>query len=231
MTRYRGDDEAAVSVDYDGGLQAAADDGRVAVFHGPEGRPTVTATPPEVAAELVAFLLSPESAGISGRLISAVWDPWREASGREKTAPRRCCPGSGAPRSRPTRRGGPAAVSPLLPDDTARRPQPDQGLLTPQQGQHLEQRWRGGTPGDGQAGELGLDLSLLGLSLPLAPPQAEDKGQRHAQHQQEQQDEAPAFAARVADADLPARCHGSRAACYRPRRSSRPKRMFMFCTA
>ena len=28
-TRYGGDDEATLSVDYDGGLQAAADDGRV----------------------------------------------------------------------------------------------------------------------------------------------------------------------------------------------------------
>jgi NAD(P)-dependent dehydrogenase (short-subunit alcohol dehydrogenase family) len=40
------------------------------------------ATPPEAASELVAFLLSGESAGISGRLISAVWDPWREEAGR-----------------------------------------------------------------------------------------------------------------------------------------------------
>jgi 3-oxoacyl-[acyl-carrier protein] reductase len=35
-------------------------------------------TPPEVAAELVAFLLSDAARGISGRLISAPWDPWRE---------------------------------------------------------------------------------------------------------------------------------------------------------
>ena len=41
------------------------------------------ATPPEVAAELVAFLLSDAAAGISGRLISAVWDPWRDEAGRE----------------------------------------------------------------------------------------------------------------------------------------------------
>jgi 3-oxoacyl-[acyl-carrier protein] reductase len=40
------------------------------------------ATPPEVAAELVAFLLSDAAEGISGRLISAVWDPWREEEGR-----------------------------------------------------------------------------------------------------------------------------------------------------
>ncbi len=35
-------------------------------------------TPPDVAAELVAFLLSEDARGISGRLISAPWDPWRE---------------------------------------------------------------------------------------------------------------------------------------------------------
>ena len=33
--------------------------------------------PPEQAAELVEFLLSSKSAGITGKLISAVWDPWR----------------------------------------------------------------------------------------------------------------------------------------------------------
>jgi NAD(P)-dependent dehydrogenase (short-subunit alcohol dehydrogenase family) len=40
------------------------------------------ATPPEVAAELVATLLSDAGAGISGRLISAIWDPWRDDAGR-----------------------------------------------------------------------------------------------------------------------------------------------------
>jgi NAD(P)-dependent dehydrogenase (short-subunit alcohol dehydrogenase family) len=35
--------------------------------------------PPEAAAELTAFLLSDEARGISGKLISARWDPWREA--------------------------------------------------------------------------------------------------------------------------------------------------------
>jgi NAD(P)-dependent dehydrogenase (short-subunit alcohol dehydrogenase family) len=34
--------------------------------------------PARVAAELVCFLLSDEAAGISGRLLSAQWDPWRE---------------------------------------------------------------------------------------------------------------------------------------------------------
>jgi NAD(P)-dependent dehydrogenase (short-subunit alcohol dehydrogenase family) len=34
-------------------------------------------TPPSAAAELVAFLVGDESNGITGRLISAVWDDWR----------------------------------------------------------------------------------------------------------------------------------------------------------
>ena len=47
------------------------------------------ATPPSAAAELVAFLLGDESTGITGRLISAVWDDWRRvvrARLRELTA-------------------------------------------------------------------------------------------------------------------------------------------------
>lgn len=35
-------------------------------------------TPPEVAADLVAWLLSDDSSGVSGRLLSAPWDPWRD---------------------------------------------------------------------------------------------------------------------------------------------------------
>lgn len=37
---------------------------------------------PERAAALVVFLASPESDGITGRLLSAVWDPWESLSGR-----------------------------------------------------------------------------------------------------------------------------------------------------
>jgi 3-oxoacyl-[acyl-carrier protein] reductase len=36
------------------------------------------ADPPELAAELVTFLLSDASAGITGKLLSARWDPWRD---------------------------------------------------------------------------------------------------------------------------------------------------------
>jgi 3-oxoacyl-[acyl-carrier protein] reductase len=38
--------------------------------------------PPERAAELCAFLASSESDGVTGKLISAVWDPWRELPAR-----------------------------------------------------------------------------------------------------------------------------------------------------
>jgi NAD(P)-dependent dehydrogenase (short-subunit alcohol dehydrogenase family) len=40
--------------------------------------------PASEAAELVAFLLGPQAAGITGRLISAQWDPWREEEFRER---------------------------------------------------------------------------------------------------------------------------------------------------
>ena len=36
--------------------------------------------PPSAAAELVAFLLGDESAGITGRVISAIWDDWKDES-------------------------------------------------------------------------------------------------------------------------------------------------------
>ncbi len=39
-------------------------------------------TPPERAAELAVFLASPEAAGITGRLLSAVWDDWKALAGR-----------------------------------------------------------------------------------------------------------------------------------------------------
>lgn len=40
--------------------------------------------PASEAAELVAFLLGPGAAGITGRLISAQWDPWRDEAFRER---------------------------------------------------------------------------------------------------------------------------------------------------
>lgn len=43
-------------------------------------------TPPELAAELAAFLLGPEAREITGKLISAAWDPWRDPSFRRRLA-------------------------------------------------------------------------------------------------------------------------------------------------
>lgn len=40
--------------------------------------------PASEAAELVVFLLGPDAAGITGRLISAQWDPWREPAFRDR---------------------------------------------------------------------------------------------------------------------------------------------------
>lgn len=40
--------------------------------------------PPELAAELALFLASPEAEGITGRLISAVWDDWKSLPGRHQ---------------------------------------------------------------------------------------------------------------------------------------------------
>jgi len=39
-------------------------------------------TPPEKAASLAVFLASEESDGLTGRLISAVWDDWQNIAGR-----------------------------------------------------------------------------------------------------------------------------------------------------
>lgn len=39
-------------------------------------------TPPEIGAELALFLASPLAEGITGRLISAVWDDWKSLPGR-----------------------------------------------------------------------------------------------------------------------------------------------------
>lgn len=43
-------------------------------------------TSPDVAAGLVAFLISGESRGITGRLISAPWDPWEDAAWQARLA-------------------------------------------------------------------------------------------------------------------------------------------------
>ena len=40
--------------------------------------------PPEKAAELTVFLLSPDSDGITGKFLAAPWDPWQEKSFQER---------------------------------------------------------------------------------------------------------------------------------------------------
>jgi 3-oxoacyl-[acyl-carrier protein] reductase len=65
---------------HDGTLAAGAAAGS---HYGVTTERLARAESPTHAAELTAFLISRESAGISGRLISAIWDPWRDASFRE----------------------------------------------------------------------------------------------------------------------------------------------------
>ena len=68
-----------------GVIEAGADRAGTAEYERALRRERQGGDPPEQAAELVAFLLSNSSAGISGRLISAVWDPWRDfAAGIER---------------------------------------------------------------------------------------------------------------------------------------------------
>jgi len=44
--------------------------------------PASVTVDPKIAAELIVYLASEESAGITGKLISAVWDPWRTLHAR-----------------------------------------------------------------------------------------------------------------------------------------------------
>ena len=52
------------------------------IHEGTREAPPANAVPAEVPAELIVLLLGPEGAGITGRLISAPWDPWRDDPGR-----------------------------------------------------------------------------------------------------------------------------------------------------
>jgi len=65
---------------HDATLAAGSD--LAGVYHDETVSRLEEATPPTAAADLVAFLLSGESHGITGRLISAVWDDWRSQSVR-----------------------------------------------------------------------------------------------------------------------------------------------------
>jgi NAD(P)-dependent dehydrogenase (short-subunit alcohol dehydrogenase family) len=63
---------------HDETLRAGADAVGAAYYERTQRQVREGGFPATEAAELVAFLLSPESRGITGRLISAQWDPWRE---------------------------------------------------------------------------------------------------------------------------------------------------------
>jgi NAD(P)-dependent dehydrogenase (short-subunit alcohol dehydrogenase family) len=62
------------------GPQLAGED----YFASTERQLVAGATPIRRAAELTAFLLDDEAAGITGRVISAQWDPWREQAFRQR---------------------------------------------------------------------------------------------------------------------------------------------------
>ena len=62
----------------------AAGDSAGTELEGARKRDADGGTPPEKAAGLAVFLASPASDGISGKLLSAVWDPWQEIAFREK---------------------------------------------------------------------------------------------------------------------------------------------------
>jgi NAD(P)-dependent dehydrogenase (short-subunit alcohol dehydrogenase family) len=63
---------------HEGTLAAGPDCAGAAYFERTREQLAHGGFPASEAAELVAFLLSPQAAGITGRLLSAQWDPWRD---------------------------------------------------------------------------------------------------------------------------------------------------------
>jgi len=61
----------------------AGPDGAPLEFEAARQRKETGGAPPEKAAELVTFLASPASDGITGRLISATWDDWKSLKANE----------------------------------------------------------------------------------------------------------------------------------------------------
>jgi hypothetical protein len=59
-------------------LQAGAEQVGAAEFEQVRKAVAGGAADPQVAADLIVYLASEQSAGITGKLISAVWDPWRD---------------------------------------------------------------------------------------------------------------------------------------------------------
>jgi 3-oxoacyl-[acyl-carrier protein] reductase len=69
---------------HDGTLAAGPDVAGSAYFARTRDQIETGGFPASEAAELVTFLLGPDAAGITGRLISAQWDPWREREFRDR---------------------------------------------------------------------------------------------------------------------------------------------------
>lgn len=63
---------------HEGTMLAGADAAGAAYYEQTRAQLAAGGFPAQEAAELVCFLLSPEAEGISGRLLSAQWDPWRD---------------------------------------------------------------------------------------------------------------------------------------------------------
>ena len=63
---------------------AAGPDAAGAEYRDAERRQLEGGTPPERAADLAVFLASAASDGITGRLLSAVWDPWEDLPGHRR---------------------------------------------------------------------------------------------------------------------------------------------------
>lgn len=69
---------------HEGTLHAGADAAGASYYERTRAQLADGGFPAQAAAELVCFLLSDESDGISGRLLSAQWDPWRDQEFRSR---------------------------------------------------------------------------------------------------------------------------------------------------
>jgi 3-oxoacyl-[acyl-carrier protein] reductase len=69
---------------HDGTLQAGPDRAGADYYERTRVQLETGGFPAREAAGLVCFLLSAEAAGITGRLLSAQWDPWREPEFRDR---------------------------------------------------------------------------------------------------------------------------------------------------
>jgi len=69
---------------HEGTLSAGPQTAGAAYFARTQDQLARGGSPAAEAAELVAYLLGPEAIGITGRLISAQWDPWRDTAFRDR---------------------------------------------------------------------------------------------------------------------------------------------------